>query len=259
MQALDESGEAKLLADPTITVGDRTEASIRIVQKIPIIAADPVENSGVVFSQVQFEEAGIILKVLPRISRDGTIDLKVNPEYSVVADFIENNPVIDSRTADTTVRVADGQMFVLGGLRQKTLVESIRGVPWLKDLKHVGKLFRAHDTEIRGERIDRLLASRDDHALRPGQRAAMRRGRRHGGTVGRHSSRRECPVHTLLPRSSLSEPSPEAANQRGKPRFADGRCLRVERDGVARRGIHRVGDSAGILPVGRSPNRSDAD
>lgn len=149
LQALDTSSEAKLLADPSITVGDRREASIRIVQKIPIIAADPVESSGVVFSQVQFEEAGVILNVQPRISRDGTVEMVVQPEYSVVADFIENNPVIDSRTAQTTVRVADGQTFALGGLRQKSIVETIRGVPGLRDIKFIGKLFRSHDTEIR--------------------------------------------------------------------------------------------------------------
>ena len=149
LQALQGNSEAKLLADPSVTVGDRREASIRIVQKIPILAADPVENSGVVFSQVQFEEAGIILRVQPRISRDNTIDLKVQPEFSVVTDFIANNPVIDSRTAETTVRVADGQTFVLGGLRQKSIIESTSGVPFLKDMKYVGKLFRSHDTEIR--------------------------------------------------------------------------------------------------------------
>ena len=149
LQALHGNSEAKLLADPSVTVGDRREASIRIVQKIPIIAANPSENTGVVFSQVQFEEAGVILNVQPRISRDGTVELKVQPEYSVVADFIQNNPVIDSRTAQTTVRVANGQTFVLGGLRQKSIVESTRGIPFLKDLKYVGKLFRSHDTEIR--------------------------------------------------------------------------------------------------------------
>lgn len=149
LQALQGNSEAKLLADPSVTVGDRRQASIRIVQKIPIIGADPVDDSGVVFSQVQFEEAGVILNVQPRISRDNTIELQVNPEYSVVADFIANNPVIDSRTAETTVRVADGQTFVLGGLRQKSIVESTSGVPFLKNIKYIGKLFRSHDTEIR--------------------------------------------------------------------------------------------------------------
>ena len=149
LQALHNNSEAKLLADPSVTVGDRRQASIRIVKKIPIIASDPVENSGVVFSQVQFEEAGVILNVLPRISRDGTIEMQVKPEYSVVADFIQNNPVIDSRTAETTVRVSDGQTFVIGGLRQKSVIESVRGVPFLKDIKFIGKWFRSHDTEIR--------------------------------------------------------------------------------------------------------------
>lgn len=149
LQALDGSSEAKLLADPSVSVGDRHEASIRLVQKIPIVAANPVENSSVVFTQVQFEEAGIILNVVPRISRDGTIELNVQPEYSVVVDFIENNPVIDSRTAQTVVRVANGQTFVLGGLRQKNIVESIRGVPFLQDIKYLGKFFQSHDTEVR--------------------------------------------------------------------------------------------------------------
>jgi general secretion pathway protein D len=148
LQALQGNSEAKLLADPSVTVGDRREASIRIVQRIPIIAADPVENSGVVFSQVQFEDAGVTLNVRPRISRDSTIEMQVKPEYSVVTDFIQNNPVIDSRTAETTVRVGNGQTFVLGGLRQKSVVESTRGVPLLKDVKYIGKLFRSHDTEI---------------------------------------------------------------------------------------------------------------
>ena len=149
LQAVDSTSEAKLLADPSITVGDRREASIRIVQRIPIIAAEPVDTSGVVFSQVQFEDAGIILNVTPRISRDGTIEMQVQPEYSVVVDYIENNPVIDSRTAQTTVRVGNGQLFVLGGLRQKNITEVVRGVPYLKEMKYLGKLFRSHETEVR--------------------------------------------------------------------------------------------------------------
>ncbi|TWU49217.1 type II secretion system protein GspD [Rubripirellula reticaptiva] len=149
LEALDSTSEAKLLADPSITVGDRREASIRIVRKIPIVGANPVSGSNAVFTQTEFEEAGVILKVKPRISRDGTIEMEVSPEYSVVAEITSTGPVIDSRTAQTFVRVANGQMFVLGGLRQKSIVESNRGIPFLRDLKYVGGLFRSHDTEVR--------------------------------------------------------------------------------------------------------------
>ena len=149
LEALDSTSEAKLLADPSITVGDRTQASIRIVQQIPIVGANPVEGSNAVFTQTEFKEAGVILNVLPRISRDGTIQLQVQPEYSVVSEITAAGPVIDTRTADTIVRVNDGQMFVLGGLRQKSVIESVRGVPYLRDIKFLGKLFRGHSTEIR--------------------------------------------------------------------------------------------------------------
>nr|WP_233215678.1 secretin N-terminal domain-containing protein [Rhodopirellula bahusiensis] len=149
LSALDSSDEAKLLADPSITAIDRREASIKIVQQIPIIAANAAEGSNVVYAQVEFKDAGIILKVTPRISNDNTIELKVQPEYSVQVGEIENNPVIDSRTAETTVRVANGHMFTLGGLRQKRIIEDVSGVPYLRDLKYIGKLFRNHSTQVR--------------------------------------------------------------------------------------------------------------
>ncbi|QDT07116.1 Type II secretion system protein D precursor [Rubripirellula lacrimiformis] len=149
LEALDSTSEAKLLADPSITVGDRRQASIRIVRQIPIVGANPVQNSNAVFTQTEFKEAGVILNVQPRISRDGTIELNVEPEYSVVAEITASGPVIDSRTAQTIVRVGNGQMFVLGGLRQTSIVESQRGIPYLKDIKYVGNLFRSHDTEVR--------------------------------------------------------------------------------------------------------------
>jgi general secretion pathway protein D len=149
LNALDSSAEAKLLADPSITTADRREASIRIVQRIPVIAAAPTEQAGVVFAQVEFEDAGIILKVTPRISNDQTIEMRVQPEYSVVTDYINDNPIIDSRTAETTVRVKNGHMFVLGGLRQKTINETVGGVPLLRDIKYLGRLFQSHTTEVR--------------------------------------------------------------------------------------------------------------
>ncbi|MDG2222910.1 MAG: secretin N-terminal domain-containing protein, partial [Rubripirellula sp.] len=149
LEALDNTTEAKLLADPSITVTDRRQASIKIVREIPIVGSNPVEGSNAVFTQTEFKEAGVILQVQPRISQDQTIELSVQPEYSVVAEITSTGPVIDSRTADTTVRVPNGQIFVLGGLRQKSIVETVRGIPYLKDLKYVGKLFRSHDTDLR--------------------------------------------------------------------------------------------------------------
>ncbi len=149
LQALDQNREAKLLANPSITVSDRHEASMQIVQRLPIIAATPVAGSNAVFQQVEFVDAGVILRVTPRISRDGTIEMNVHPEFSVKVGETNGNPIIDSRTAETTVRVNDGTTFALGGLRQKSISETVNGVPWLKDRKYIGALFRSHNTEVK--------------------------------------------------------------------------------------------------------------
>ncbi|MDA9859420.1 type II and III secretion system protein, partial [Rubripirellula sp.] len=147
-ETLDNTTEAKLLADPSSTVTDRKQASIRIAREIPIVRSNSVEGSNAVFIQTEFKEAGVILQVQPRISQAQTIELSVQPVCSVVAEITSTGPVIDNRTADTTVRVPNGQIFALGGLRQNSIVEMVRGISFSKDLKYVGKLFRSHDTDL---------------------------------------------------------------------------------------------------------------
>ncbi len=149
INALDSTKGAKLLADPTITVADRTEASIKIVQKIPIANTSQLGGTTTAVTSVTFEEAGITLNVLPHISRDSTISMQVKPEFSVLVGYQGGQPLIDSRTAETTVRVANGNTFVLGGLRQSTVTETVKGVPLLKDIKYVGRLFSSHNTNVR--------------------------------------------------------------------------------------------------------------
>ncbi|QDS91322.1 Type II secretion system protein D precursor [Roseimaritima multifibrata] len=148
INALNSAEGAKLLADPTITVSDRNEAVMKIVQKIPVTTIGQLGDSAATFSSVTFEEAGIILTVTPRISRDGTVQMVVQTEFSVLTGNLNGQPIIDTRTANTSVRVSNGQAFVLGGLRQKSVNEKVKGVPWLKDMRYVGGLFRSHETEV---------------------------------------------------------------------------------------------------------------
>jgi general secretion pathway protein D len=148
LQALDETKGAKLLADPHVTVVDRQTASIDIVTKIPIQQLTQTQQGGSI-GTTAFEEAGIKLAVTPKIASDGTISMQVTPEFSVLTGFNNGNPVIDARRATTVVRVANQHTLVIGGLRQKTAVETIRGIPGLMDWKYVGRFFRSHNTEMR--------------------------------------------------------------------------------------------------------------
>ncbi len=149
LQALDETKGAKLLADPHVTVVDRQTASIDIITKIPVQQLTQTQQGGSI-GTTAFEEAGIKLDVTPRIANDGTVEMKVTPEFSALAGFNSNgNPIIDARRASTVVRVANQHTLVLGGLRQKTAVETVKGIPGLMNMKFIGALFRSHNTELR--------------------------------------------------------------------------------------------------------------
>ncbi|APZ94721.1 Pectic enzymes secretion protein OutD [Fuerstiella marisgermanici] len=146
--ALDQTDGARLLADPSVTVLDREEASIRIVTEIPIQQLTQTEAGGQI-GTTSFRDAGVTLTVTPQIGADGTITLQVSPTFSVLSGFSEGQPIIDSREATTTVRIADRQTIVIGGLRQRTEVENVTGIPKLMHMKRFGKLFRSHTTTVR--------------------------------------------------------------------------------------------------------------
>ncbi len=157
VEALDSISEAKLLANPSITVGDRREATIKIVTQIPFRTAETPDQANspdgtsVITQQiptVEFREAGITLVVRPRISNDGMIEMAVKPRHSTQTGTVNFLPIIDEREAETTVRVANGHTFVMGGLRQKKMVENVVGIPYLQDMKYFGKLFQSHNTLI---------------------------------------------------------------------------------------------------------------
>ncbi|MFT4559466.1 MAG: general secretion pathway protein D, partial [Planctomycetaceae bacterium] len=143
VNALNTSSDSKLLADPNVVAANHESAKIEIVTEIPYQQLTEGLEGGSI-GTTAFREAGVTLEVTPHIARDDTISLAINPKFSVLAGFTENDeqPIIDRREAKTTVRVHNGETFVLGGLRQRTKIQNRSGIPYLKDRKYIGKLFR---------------------------------------------------------------------------------------------------------------------
>ncbi len=147
VRMLHESGGAKMLADPELTVVDRQTTSFNVVTRIPLSGASPSKAEGP--AAVTFEEAGVKLAITPRVLGDSIVELQMAPEYSTLAGFNNQGaPVIEVRRAQTNVRVIDGQTVVIGGLRRQMTVEAVQGVPGLMNWKVVGPLFRTVGTEL---------------------------------------------------------------------------------------------------------------
>ena len=150
INALNTCKDSRLLADPNVVVVDNETATVAIVSEIPFQQLTQTQQGGNI-GTTAFREAGVKLNVLPRIAEDGTIQMVVEPEFSRLTGFTPESqqPIIDRRTAKTTVRVMNGQTLVIGGLRQRTDVGTFNGIPLLKDIPYLGILFRSRETDVR--------------------------------------------------------------------------------------------------------------
>lgn len=150
IDALNTSQQSKLLADPSVAVVDREMARIQIVSEIPFQQLTQTAAGGNI-GTTAFREAGVTLTVTPHIAHDHTIMMKVLPTFSRLVGFTSGaspQPIINKRQAETTVRVANQQTLVIGGLRQRGEIDEFRGIPKLKDIRRfsIGKLFRSYET-----------------------------------------------------------------------------------------------------------------
>jgi len=181
VEALATAQDSQLLADPRVTVEDREDASIQIVTEIPFQELTQTAEGGSI-GTTSFREAGVKLSVKPYIANDSTVRLEVTPTFSRLAGFTQGEsqqPIIDKREAKTTVRVLDGQTLVIGGLRQRTEISDRRGIPYLKDIGHIGALFRGRENTIRESEL--LVFIRTEiigyaHAGRPREQSAASHG-----------------------------------------------------------------------------------
>ncbi len=126
------------MANPKIATLSGKEASIFVGDRVPIVLTG--EDGG---HEVNFLEAGIDLKVTPKISDDQYITILVKPEVSTFIWKSDTDyPQIRTREAETNVRVKDGQPIIIGGLIQEEETELITKIPFLAELPVLGKLFQ---------------------------------------------------------------------------------------------------------------------
>jgi len=135
-------GNANVLAKPKIIALNGKEAIINIGDRVPIPTTTTSNN--ITTTSVTYENVGIILRYTPYINVDGQITAKVHTEVSSPTYVTEMKAYkFTTRSADTEVRLKDGETMVIGGLIGKEELNSIRRVPLLADLPIVGRLFES--------------------------------------------------------------------------------------------------------------------
>ncbi len=145
LDALYQTGDAKLLSQPNISALDGQPAAAFIGDNITYVSSVTTGPTGQNITTATVS-AGIKLFVTGKVNNDGYITLNIHPEVSSVIfkpSFSGGTlPDITTREATTTLRVRDGETIAIGGLINDTDIKNINKVPILGDLPFFGQLFR---------------------------------------------------------------------------------------------------------------------
>ncbi|GAM58833.1 type II/IV secretion system secretin rcpA/cpaC [Vibrio ishigakensis] len=137
--ALNNDNLGEVLAEPNLTVLSGQEASFLVGGEIPMITSD---TNG---TTISFKEFGIGLDIAAKVFNEEEIRLRVQPSVSVVDQIIRTTtaevPQLSTRKATTTIEIADGQTFMIGGLMNSEDIESLQKIPILGDIPFFGALF----------------------------------------------------------------------------------------------------------------------
>jgi len=148
LQILVTENKAKMLASPSVVTIDGQKATIKLVSDVKYVSGkDDAGNP--TYGDV---EAGPVLEFTPVVGRSNVVTLELSIKTGEVtlttsATGIQY-PESSTREVQTTVRVRDGEPFVVGGLFNETKTENTWKVPVIADIPLLGELFKGHTKSV---------------------------------------------------------------------------------------------------------------
>lgn len=174
VQALRQNNLLRVLAQPNLVATSGQEASFLAGGEFPIPVPQPGAAGGTGIT-IEYKEFGVRLNFTPVVLGDGRIRLKLSPEVSdldytaaVVLAGIRV-PALRKRSLTTTVELAEGQTFAVGGLLDSSLAANRDAVPLLGDLPVIGALFRSTRYQRRETELVVLITPSLVEPMNPGQ------------------------------------------------------------------------------------------
>jgi pilus assembly protein CpaC len=148
LQALEQEGSAKVLAEPNIVALSGQEANFLVGGEFPVpIAQTGNDNGGTI--TIEWKEFGVGLRFTPTVLSDRRINMQLTTEVSDL-DFTTGTailgttiPGLRTRRAGTTVELGDGNSFAIAGLLQNDISSVAREFPGLGSIPILGALFRS--------------------------------------------------------------------------------------------------------------------
>lgn len=147
LNALASDMDSNILSTPSVMALDNEAATFMAGQEIPITTGEALGSANSnPFRTIERKNVGIQLEIKPQINDNNEIRLDIRQEVSTISgpvSAVSTELVTNKREIQTTVRVNDGEIIVLGGLIQQNERISVDKVPLLGDIPLLGRAFRS--------------------------------------------------------------------------------------------------------------------
>ena len=163
INALMSDSRVKILSSPSVLATDNRPARIQVGSEEPVptgtitaAVGNPTVSSS---TTIQYRSTGRIVTIIPQVNSQGLVNLQILAEFSQrglnVTVGQDSFPSFDTRNAETTAVVQDGETLILGGIIAESKRRDRTGIPYLMDIPVLGRFFGG--TTDRVDRTELLL------------------------------------------------------------------------------------------------------
>ena len=149
IQALAKDRDVKILSNVPLWAQNNTEASVSVVDNIPILKSTVDAGAGTardIIQNIDRVDVGMKLKFTPHVNPNREVTMQLNPSIEAVIDpgtAGTYTPTIAKREVTTTVTVPDKATVIISGLIREDMIKTVYKVPLLGDIPLLGILFRS--------------------------------------------------------------------------------------------------------------------
>jgi general secretion pathway protein D len=151
LQAVLSDSGTRVLQSPEIRSVDNQKATLKVGQKEPIASGSFQPGIGgvginpLVNTQFTFIDVGVNVDLTPKVHDNGEISMHVEVEISSVVGNVNlggiQQPIISQEKVIHDIRMKDGEVNLLGGLRQSQDSTTVSGIPGLSSIPVIKWLF----------------------------------------------------------------------------------------------------------------------
>jgi general secretion pathway protein D len=155
-----QATDSELLANPELRISEGEKATLHIGQRIPVpvstfnsITTGTGGGAVAPVTSFQYQDVGIKVSIEPRVHHNREVTLKLTVEVSNVGGNVSagegqpSQPIIATRTIESTIRLKDGETNFLAGLIQRNENTTTDKIPILGDIPIIGRLLSHEDKQ----------------------------------------------------------------------------------------------------------------